>query len=165
MAFSYAQPYIVVGALIVKNGKILLVKENHPPDKGKWNIPAGKLDYGENPTQAVKREVYEEAGLEFEPKAILGLHSVHRKDVPEPVGTTHVLRVIYIGEISGEVNNKNGEVENGEPEIEEFSWLSPEEILSMDDSLIRYHDLKDYVLDYQASKSYPLDLIKHITQG
>jgi ADP-ribose pyrophosphatase YjhB (NUDIX family) len=91
---SYTQPYIVVGALVVRNDKILLLQENHLPDKGKWNIPAGKLDYGESPVDAVSREVFEESGLKFKPTAILGLHSIHRKDVPNDTGTTHVLRIV-----------------------------------------------------------------------
>lgn len=165
MSFSHSQPYIIVGALIVKNGKVLLVKENHLPDKGKWNIPAGKLDYGEDLSTAVRREVYEETGLRFEPKAVLGLHTVHRRDVPIPSGTSHVLRIVYIGDIGGETSNQYGEFENGTPEIQEFLWIAAEDLLAMDDSLLRYHDIKDYVRDYQASKSYPLDVITHFTQG
>lgn len=164
----YTQPYIVIGAFIVRDGKVLLVKENHAPDKGKWNIPAGKLDYGENPSEAVIREVFEETGLEFKPMAVLGLHSVHRKDVAKHLandtGTTHVLRIVYLGESQGELTNKHGETEYDEPEISEYKWLTPENILDMDDSVIRYHDLKDYVRDYLAGKNYPLDILKHIVQ-
>jgi phosphatase NudJ len=164
MSFSYTQPYIVVGALIVSKGKILLLKENHLPDRGKWNIPAGKLDYGENPIDAVKREVFEEAGLKFTPKAILGLHSIHRKDVPGENSSTHVIRVVFTGDFSGELSSVHGEVIDGEPEISEFAWFTPEQILKMDKSLIRYHDIKDYVRDYLQNKSYPLELITHLVQ-
>jgi hypothetical protein len=34
----------------------------------------------------------------------------------------------------------------------------------MNTSLIRYHDLKDYVRDYLADKSFPLELITHLVQ-
>jgi len=61
--FHFTQPFVITGALIARNGKILLIQENHEPDKGKWNIPAGKLDLGEDPFQAVAREVFEESGL------------------------------------------------------------------------------------------------------
>ena len=54
-----ANRILIKDAVIVNDGRILLLKENHLPDKGKWNIPAGKLDYGENPIDAVKREVFE----------------------------------------------------------------------------------------------------------
>ncbi len=134
------------------------------PDKGKWNIPAGKLDYGENPIDGVKREVFEESGLKFTPKAILGLHSIHRKDVPAKNSSTHVLRIIFTGEFSGELTNEHGEMLDGELEIAEFAWLSLEEILAIDDSLMRYHDLKDYIRDFLANKTYPLELITHLVQ-
>jgi len=164
MSFSYEQPYIVIGAFIVRDGKVLLVQENHLPDAGKWNIPAGKLDYGENPLEAVKREVFEEAGLTFEPQSILGLHSIHRKDVPAPIGTTHALRIVFTGDATGEPTNTNGEVEDGKPEIAQFAWLTPDEVLAMDDKTIRYHDLKDYMRDYLAGTTYPLALITHLVQ-
>ena len=164
MTFVYTQPYIVVGAIIVSDGKILLLKENHLPDKGKWNIPAGKLDYGENPVDGVKREVYEEAGLKFTPKRILGLHSIHRKDVPAKNSSTHVLRIVFTGDFIGKPSSIHGEVLNGEPEISEFKWFTPEEIMGMDKSLIRYHDIKDYVRDFLNNKTYPLELITHIVQ-
>lgn len=164
----YTQPYIVIGAFIVNDGKILLVQENHVPDKGKWNLPAGKLDYGENPSEAVVREVFEETGLQFKPTAILGLHSVHRKDVDKheanDTGTTHVLRIVYIGDFKGELTNKHGETEDNELEIADYQWLTPDDILGMDESAIRYHDLKDYVRDYLADKRYPQDILKHIVQ-
>lgn len=163
-AYVYTQPYIVVGALVVNDDKILLLQENHLPDKGKWNIPAGKLDYGENPLKAVAREVHEETGLQFRPTAILGLHSIHRKDVPNEQGTTHVLRIVFTGSYQGELSNQYGEIENGDPEIADYKWLTPDEILRMDNSLIRYHDLKDYVRDYISGKSYALDMITHLVQ-
>ena len=161
---SFTQPYIVVGALVVRDNKILLLQENHWPDKGKWNIPAGKLDYGEDPIKAVSREVFEESGLKFKPKSILGLHSIHRKDVVNETGITHVLRIVFIGEASGDVSIENGEVVDNELEIADFKWCSPKEILDMDLSHIRYHDLKDYVSEYMANKSYPLELITHLVQ-
>ncbi len=94
MSFSYTQPYIIVGAFIVRDGKVLLIQENHAPDKGKWNLPAGKLDFGETPLDAAKREAFEEAGINFTPTYLLGIHSIYRKNVP---GEVHALRVIFGG--------------------------------------------------------------------
>ena len=51
----FTQTFGVVGALVEKDGKILLVKEaKATADNGKWNIPAGWLDVGENPIGGVK---------------------------------------------------------------------------------------------------------------
>lgn len=165
MKFNYSQPYIVVGALVVRDGKILLVKENHFPDKGKWNIPAGKLDYGENPKVAAIREAYEETGLTFSPEGLMPLHTVLRNDVPGGVGSTHVLRIVYVGYADGKITNARSESKDDEQEIADFVWLSPDEVLGMNNAELRYHDIKDYARDYAAGKSLPLDSIVHFIQG
>lgn len=161
MNFSYAQPYIVVGAFIVREGKVLLIQENHPPDKGKWNIPAGKLDFGENPLEAAKREAFEEAGIDFTPTAVLGIHSIYRQDVP---GEVHALRIVFVGEASNDVSLEHGEAVDGVAEIADFKWLTPEEVLAMDDKLFRYHDVKNIIQNFLHKQSYPLELVGHIVQ-
>jgi ADP-ribose pyrophosphatase len=55
-----------VGALIVHEGKLLLVKRGVDPDKGKWSIPGGAVELGERMREAVIREVKEECGLDVE---------------------------------------------------------------------------------------------------
>ena len=60
------QPIIGVGAVIIKDGKILLEKRKNEPGKGKWSIPGGLVELGENVEQTVIREVGEETGLEVE---------------------------------------------------------------------------------------------------
>ena len=159
--FNYTQPFIVIGALIVRDGNILLIQENHYPDQGKWNIPAGKLDFGENPVDAVTREAFEESGLKFTPTALLGIHSVHRKDVP---GEVHALRIVFVGEAAGEVTLEYGQTEGGVAEISAYKWLTPEAVLDMPDAELRYHDIKAYVRMYLTNKTYPLEFVQHITQ-
>jgi len=60
------QPIIGVGAVIIKDGKILLEKRKNDPGKGKWSIPGGLVELGESVEQTVMREVEEETGLEVE---------------------------------------------------------------------------------------------------
>jgi len=60
------QPIVGVGAVIISNGKILLEKRKNEPGKGKWSIPGGLVELGENIEQTVIREVREETGLEVE---------------------------------------------------------------------------------------------------
>lgn len=162
MSFHYTQPFIVVGAFIVRDGKVLLIQENHDPDKGKWNLPAGKLDFGEDPFDAAKREAFEEAGIDFSPTYLLGIHSVYRKDIP---GEVHAFRIIFGGEAKNDVSLEHGEAVDGVVEIADYKWLRPEEVLAMDDKLLRYHDIKDLTRDYLANAQYPLSLIRHIVQA
>ena len=69
------QTFAVVGAIIEKDEKILLVKEAGTRDKGKWNQPAGWIEVGQNPLVAVVKEVKEETGLDFEPTGLIGIYS------------------------------------------------------------------------------------------
>jgi ADP-ribose pyrophosphatase YjhB (NUDIX family) len=60
------QPLVGVGAVVVCSGKILLEKRKNEPGKGKWSIPGGLVELGENTEQTVIREVKEETGLDLE---------------------------------------------------------------------------------------------------
>ncbi|RLE94819.1 MAG: hypothetical protein DRN04_01875 [Thermoprotei archaeon] len=52
-----------VGAVVLKNGRILLIKRGKEPGKGLWSIPGGAVQAGERLEEAVLRELYEETGL------------------------------------------------------------------------------------------------------
>ena len=58
--------YLAADAVIERNGKYLMIQEGKEYVKGTWNVPGGGVEHGENPVEAVKREVYEETGLEIE---------------------------------------------------------------------------------------------------
>jgi len=56
--------YLAANALIEEADKYLMVQEGKEHVKGTYNIPGGGVEHGENPVEAVKREVKEETGLE-----------------------------------------------------------------------------------------------------
>ena len=60
------QAFVGVGVIIICNGRILLEKRKSEPGKGKWSIPGGLVELGEEVEQTVIREVKEETGLEVE---------------------------------------------------------------------------------------------------
>jgi ADP-ribose pyrophosphatase YjhB (NUDIX family) len=67
MAREYpAHPVVGVGAVIVRGARALIVKRGHEPRKGEWSLPGGLLNLGESLTDAVRREVKEETGLDVE---------------------------------------------------------------------------------------------------
>ncbi len=70
----FTDPKVGVGVLVLQEGKLLLVKRIMKPEIGKWSIPAGYLDYGDDPKETAVREVLEETNLEVE---ITGLVDVY----------------------------------------------------------------------------------------
>jgi len=60
------RPIVGVGAVIVKDGKVLLVKRRYEPLAGQWSLPGGTLELGETLAEGVAREMREETGLEVE---------------------------------------------------------------------------------------------------
>jgi 8-oxo-dGTP diphosphatase len=75
------QPVVGVGAIILSPGKILLEKRKNMPGRGKWSIPGGLVDLGENIEKAVIREVKEETCLDVvEPSLIDVVDNVELDD-------------------------------------------------------------------------------------
>jgi len=60
------RPIVGVGAVILQDGKILLVKRRAEPGKGRWSIPGGSVHLGERVRDATIREAKEESGLDIE---------------------------------------------------------------------------------------------------
>src|SRR5512137_2879619 len=56
-------PRVAVGAMVVRKGRVLLVKRGRPPSQGQWAIPGGRVELGETLQAAAEREIYEETGL------------------------------------------------------------------------------------------------------
>lgn len=151
----FTQTFGVVGAILEKDGKFLLVQEIKPAVKGMWNQPAGWLEVGENPIEAVKREVKEETGFDFEPKNILGIYSLSKT---RNEAGHHGVKIIFLGKISDEQGK------HWEDEISEVKWFTPEEIENMDLATLRDLDIKKMIKDYLVGKKYPLDILTHTIQ-
>ena len=59
----FTDPKVGVGVLVVEAGRLLLVRRAIEPERGKWSLPAGFLDQGEDPRATAARETLEETGL------------------------------------------------------------------------------------------------------
>lgn len=62
-------------AMIMKDGKILLLRRNNPPVQGQWWFPGGRLRKGESFEAALRREVKEETGLAIKPVKFIGVYN------------------------------------------------------------------------------------------
>jgi ADP-ribose pyrophosphatase YjhB (NUDIX family) len=66
-------PLVGVGAVIVDEGRVLLVRRGTEPMLGQWTLPGGLLEVGEPLLAGVVREVREETGLTVEPIELIEL--------------------------------------------------------------------------------------------
>jgi ADP-ribose pyrophosphatase YjhB (NUDIX family) len=75
-----ATPLVGVGAVVVRDGRVLLVRRGTEPLKGHWTLPGGMLEAGEALTAGAVREVREETGLDVEPIELIELlDRIHRE--------------------------------------------------------------------------------------
>jgi ADP-ribose pyrophosphatase YjhB (NUDIX family) len=73
-------PLVGVGAVVVEEGRVLLVQRGHEPLKGHWSLPGGLLELGESLHAGVTRELREETGLAVEPVELIEvLDRIHRE--------------------------------------------------------------------------------------
>jgi 8-oxo-dGTP diphosphatase len=68
-----SHPLVGVGAVVVRGGRVLLVRRANPPRAGEWSLPGGLQHLGETVAEAANREVREEAGIGIR---VLGLVDV-----------------------------------------------------------------------------------------
>jgi len=95
-------PLVGVGAVIVEEERVLLVKRGHPPLAGEWSIPGGVLELGEAIEEAVVREAWEETGLRVETAGLLGVYNRVLRDADERTLYHYVLIDFFCHRLSGE---------------------------------------------------------------
>jgi 8-oxo-dGTP diphosphatase len=121
MAREYpAHPVVGVGAVVVRNGRALIIRRAHEPRKGEWSLPGGHLDLGESLIDAVRREVKEETGLDVHPEAIVETFDrVHRD--PDGRIRYHFVIIDYVCE------SPSGEAVAGS-DAEAVAWVTAAEL-------------------------------------
>jgi ADP-ribose pyrophosphatase YjhB (NUDIX family) len=96
-------PLVGVGAIIIEDSRVLLVKRAHPPLQAQWSIPGGVLEVGELIREAAVREAREETGLIIEPQDLLGVYDRVLRDVEKRVQYHYVLIDFLCRRLGGEL--------------------------------------------------------------
>ena len=117
-------PLTGVGAVAIKNGKILLVKRAFEPGKGKWSIPGGLVELGERLVEACAREMEEETGIKVH---ILELINAYDMIVPDDSG-----KIMYHYVLIDFLAKPIGGTEKASVEVLEMKWVTYDEAKSMD---------------------------------
>jgi 8-oxo-dGTP diphosphatase len=91
------QPLVGVGAVIVEDGRVLLIKRGKAPLLGEWSIPGGMLELGETLRQGAEREALEETGLVVRATDLLGVFDriVPDSIVSNPAKPNENKRILY----------------------------------------------------------------------
>ncbi len=74
------KPALATDGVLIKDGKILLVKRGREPFKGRHALPGGFVEHGETVEEAVIRELKEETSLKTEVVRLLGVYSDPKRD-------------------------------------------------------------------------------------
>ena len=117
-------PLVGVGAVIIKNGKILLVKRAFAPGEGKWSVPGGLVEVGEKLSEACEREAQEETGLDIEVLELINVFDMIDKDDSGKVKYHYVLVDFLAKAVGGEERLSN--------EVTEMMWCTREDARTMD---------------------------------
>ena len=96
-------PLVGVGAIIIEDARVVLVKRAHPPLQAQWSIPGGVLEVGELVREAAVREAREETGLIVEPADLLGVYDRVLRDLGQRVQYHYVLIDFLCRRVGGDL--------------------------------------------------------------
>ena len=97
------RPIVGVGAVIVDDGKVVLVKRKYEPLKGQWSLPGGMVEIGEMLESALAREMLEETGLRVDVGPIIEVFDRIMRDEEHRVRYHFVLVDYLCWPIAGEL--------------------------------------------------------------
>ena len=104
---SAKHPVISVGAVVVQNNAVLLVKRKNPPCQNEWAIPGGKVKLGETLQQAAEREILEETGLKIKAHQVVYGFDLIKKDAEDNILYHYVIVDLAADYLSGVLKAKD----------------------------------------------------------
>ena len=95
----------VAAYAVIVDARGMLLAHWHEGPRAAWTLPGGGLEAGEDPADAVVREVREETGFEVTVDELLGIHSrvipARQRIAPGASGPLHTLRIVYRARVTG----------------------------------------------------------------
>jgi ADP-ribose pyrophosphatase len=116
-------PRVGVGAIVIHEGRLLLVQRASSPGKGFWAIPGGLVELGETVREAAERELLEETGIRVRAKEDFYVFDFIDRDTDGGI-KYHYIILDFLAEYLG-----------GEPkaadDVSDARWVSPEEAAAL----------------------------------
>lgn len=138
---------VIVGTVIEKDSKFLLVQEAGENVRGKWNYPSGKLETGELLSEGILRETREECGLDVE---LTGICQVGTHRFPNEAFAL----------VCFAAHHRSGKIKFDPEEILDACWFSYEEILEMSDQLRNADRVIHAIQNVKDGIVAPLEILK-----
>ncbi len=137
-------PFVGVGAVVVRENRVLLIRRGQSPLLGEWSLPGGVLECGETLREAAIREAREETGLVVEVGEMLGVYERVIRSEDARVRYHYVLIDFLCCPVAGELKAGSDAADAG--------WFSREELPALELA----YDASDVVLKGLA-RSTPQD--------
>jgi len=138
---------IIVGGIVEKDGKVLLVQEAKEKCYGKWNISVGGLEPNESLTDGAIREVKEETGCDVELTGIVCIDYGVRENKP-------FMAIIF------STNLMKEDIKFNKDEILDVKWYDIDEIINgMDDKLRNSKFIKPSLRNLRNGNIAPMDIL------
>jgi 8-oxo-dGTP diphosphatase len=124
-------PRVGVGAIVIKDGKVLMVKRAAPPNKNLWAIPGGMLELGETLQQGAEREIFEETNIRIRAGKPIFTFDLLERDNEGRVYFHFLIVDMEAEYLSGEIKAASDALD--------ADWVTPEEcqILSLTSNTLR----------------------------
>lgn len=137
---------VIVGGIIEKEGKYLLVQEAKKKCYEKWNFPAGHLDFNESLEQGAIREIKEETGCDVK---LDGVCYVANRILEDDL-------FLMIG-FNAKLINEN--IEFDKEEILDVKWFDYDEIVNKMESMLRGNYVRTAVINQNNNLVAPIDIV------
>lgn len=137
---------VIVGGIIEKNGKYLLVQEAKKKCYKKWNFPAGHLDFNESLEQGVIREIKEETGCDVE---LNGVCYIANRILEDDLFVMIVFNAKLIKE----------NIEYDKEEILNVKWFAYDEIVNKMADKLRGSYVKKAVYNQKNNLIAPIEIV------
>ena len=137
---------VIVGGIIEKEGKYLLVQEAKKKCYEKWNFPAGHLDFNESLEQGAIREIKEETGCDVK---LDGVCYVANRILEDDL----FVMIVF----NAKLTNEN--IEFDKEEILDVKWFDYDEIVNKMESMLRGNYVRTAVINQNNNLVAPIDIV------
>ncbi|WML48291.1 NUDIX domain-containing protein [Neobacillus sp. PS3-34] len=138
---------LVVSVSIIRDEKVLMIKENKPTALNKWNFPSGRIERREDILHAARREVKEETGYDVKLTKTTGIYNFISSS------NHQVILFHFIGEVIG------GSLKIEEEQIIDSKWIKVTDLMNTDNIDLRDAGVIKQIVSKLINKDfYPMTI-------